>query len=170
MNTERLVLRQWQESDKEPFFRLNSDPVVMEHFPAPLTKGESDALYERLRGIIHEQGWGLWAVACPGVSDFIGFIGLSRPRFTAHFTPCVEIGWRLASEYWGKGYATEGAKACLEYGFNTLKLPEIVSFTAVSNVRSQQVMQRIGMVHNPQDDFDHPLLAKDHPLAPRPLP
>lgn len=164
LQTERLILRPWKEEDKVPFAIMNSDPEVMEHFPALLTKEQSDQLYSRLSSFIQQNGWGLWAVEVPGVADFIGFIGLFRPTFTSHFTPCVEVGWRLARPFWGKGYATEGALKALDFGFNELKLDEIVSFTAYSNTRSQAVMQKIGMKHKLEDDFDHPLLAEGHPL------
>jgi 3-dehydroquinate dehydratase/shikimate dehydrogenase len=106
----------------------------------------------------------LWAVSIPDVADFVGFIGLAEPSFNAHFTPAVEVGWRLAFDHWGKGYATEGAKAALEYGFETLNLNEIVSFTAIQNMRSRRIMEKIGMQHDPKDDFDHPKLPEGHPL------
>lgn len=111
-----------------------------------------------------EHGFGLWAVEIPGVATFAGFVGLSVPRFEAHFTPCVEIGWRLAAPYWGRGYATEGARAALEFGFDHLHLDQIVSFTVPDNVRSRRVMEKIGMTHDPADDFDHPNLPEGHRL------
>ncbi|MBO4273937.1 GNAT family N-acetyltransferase [Microbispora triticiradicis] len=162
IRTDRLVLRRWREDDKEPFAALNADPVVMEHFPATLTREESDALVERAEAAIEERGFGWWAVEVDG--EFIGFTGLSVPAFTAHFTPCVEIGWRLARSAWGHGYATEAARASLEYGFGTLGLTEVVSFTAVPNLRSQAVMRRLGMTRDPGEDFDHPVLPEGHPL------
>ncbi|NJP24694.1 GNAT family N-acetyltransferase [Microbispora sp. SCL1-1] len=162
MRTERLVLRRWREDDKEPFAALNADPVVMEHFPATLSREDSDALAERIEAGFDEHGFGLWAVEADG--EFIGFTGLSVPRFTAPFTPCVEIGWRLARSAWGRGYATEAARASLEDGFGRAGLTEVVSFTAVQNVRSQAVMRRLGMTHDPADDFDHPALPAGHPL------
>lgn len=165
LKTNRLILRPWNETDLEPFASLNADPRVMEFFPSTFTRKESDDLAKILSTKLKEQGWGLWAVAVPAVTDFIGFIGLNKPSFEAHFTPAVEVGWRLAFDYWGKGYATEGAKAALAYGFETLNLPEIVSFTAVKNMRSRLVMERIGMHHQPQDDFDHPKLPAHHPLS-----
>jgi len=136
----------------------------MEHFPAVLSRAESDAAVERIEAHFAKHGFGLWAVEIPGVTSFAGFIGLSIPSFQAHFTPCVEVGWRLARDHWGKGYATEGAHAALAFGFERLKLDEIVSFTPVSNLRSQRVMERIGMTHAPSDDFDHPLLPDGHVL------
>ena len=157
-------MRPWCSSDREPFARLNADPRVMEHFPSPLSREESDALADRIDGHIAEHGWGLWAVEIPGLAGFAGYIGLAVPRFTAHFTPCTEIGWRLAAEWWGRGYATEGARAVLRFAFSDLGLREVVSFTTVSNEASQRVMKRIGMTRNPADDFDHPGLPPDHPL------
>lgn len=156
------MLRRWREDDKEPFAALNADPVVMEHFPATLSREDSDALAERIEAGFDEHGFGLWAVEADG--EFIGFTGLSVPRFTAPFTPCVEIGWRLARSAWGRGYATEAARASLEDGFGRAGLTEVVSFTAVQNVRSQAVMGRLGMTHDPADDFDHPALPAGHPL------
>jgi RimJ/RimL family protein N-acetyltransferase len=160
--TERLLLRRWQPSDREPFAKLNRDPKVMEFFPAPTSREESDAMVARIEARFESSGFGLWAVEIPGLAPFAGFIGLSNPRFESHFTPCTEIGWRLAAEHWGHGYATEGAKAALEFGFRWLQLREIVSFTSVANVRSQRVMEKIGMTHSPSDDFDHPLLGEGH--------
>ena len=136
----------------------------MEHFPALLTRSESDTLIARIEAHFAARGFGLWAVAVPGVADFIGFIGLNAPSFTAHFTPCVEIGWRLAAAHWGQGYASEGARAVLAFGFGERGLDEIVSFTVVANTRSRKVMERLGMHHDPADDFDHPALPKGHPL------
>lgn len=136
----------------------------MEHFPALLSPQESDALADRIEAHFTLHGFGLWAVELPGIAPFIGFIGLMRPSFQAHFTPCIEIGWRLAAVYWGQGLAVEGAHAALDYGFKVLELPEIVSFTASPNLRSIRVMQKLGMTHHPDDDFDHPLLPAGHPL------
>lgn len=119
--------------------------------------------------IIEESGFGLWALEVPGVSPFAGFVGLSVPRFEAHFTPAVEIGWRLAAEYWGRGYATEGARAVLAYGFETLRLDEIVAFTTSTNPASQRVTEKIGMRRDEADDFDHPLLPAESPLRPHVL-
>lgn len=156
IKTDRLVLRPWKEQDLEAFAKINADPRVMEYFPSVLTKEQSDAYAKRISHQFEENGWGVWAVSCPGVADFIGFIGLFVPTFTAHFTPAVEVGWRLAYDQWGRGYATEGAKAALEYGFETLNLAEIVSFTSTQNARSRAVMAKLGMHYDPKDDFDHP--------------
>jgi RimJ/RimL family protein N-acetyltransferase len=156
LHTERLLLRQWHEADLEPFARLNADPEVMRHFPATLTREQSDGLAERERALIELHGWGLWAVEVLEHNSFIGFVGLAEPRFDAHFTPAVEVGWRLARSAWGHGYATEAARAALAHAFDVLGLDEVVSFTSTTNVRSQRVMQRLGMTHDPADDFDHP--------------
>lgn len=164
LRTERLVLRDWRESDREPFAAMNADPAVMEFFPRPLERAESDAAVSRIREHLASHGFGLWAVEVPGVAEFIGFVGLAIPRFEAHFTPCVEIGWRLARAFWSRGYATEAARAALGYGFRERGLDEIVSFTAVGNLRSRAVMERIGMTRSPDDDFDHPALPEGHLL------
>jgi len=156
LRTERLLLRQWRDADYEPFAALNADPVVMEHFPAPLTREASDSWADRQRGRIEERGWGLWAVEVRDDGGFAGFVGLAVPSFEAHFTPAVEIGWRLAREHWNRGYATEAARAGLAFGFVELQLEEIVSFTTVANVRSRRVMEKLGMTCDSSDDFDHP--------------
>lgn len=162
IRTPRLVLRQWRDEDLEPFAELNADPEVMRHFPAALTREQSDAFVEQQRALLAERGWGLWAVEAD--SGFIGFVGLAVPRFEAHFMPAVEIGWRLARGAWGYGYATEAARAAAEHGLTEIGLDEIVSFTTTGNERSRRVMERIGMTHDPADDFDHPLLPPGHPL------
>jgi len=136
----------------------------MEHFPATLTRAESDAFAARVRSEMEGRGFGLWAVEAPGVAPFMGFTGLAVPRFEAHFVPCVEIGWRIAREHWGRGYAPEAASKSLAHAFGPLGLDEVVSFTAVGNLRSRRVMEKLGMTHDPADDFDHPSLAPGHPL------
>ncbi len=143
---------------------MNADPTVMEHFPAPMTREQTDEFIDRISPAIDERGWGLWALEVRDTGEFIGFTGLSVPSFEAHFTPAVEIGWRLAKEAWGNGYATEAARAALAYGFGPARLEEIVSFTATTNRPSQRVMQRIGMTHNVADDFDHTRLPDGHRL------
>jgi ribosomal-protein-alanine N-acetyltransferase len=143
---------------------LNSDPRVMEFFPGLLSCEESNARAGRIEQHFDEHGFGLWAVEIIGIATFAGFIGLCHTPFTAHFTPCVEIGWRLAAEHWGNGYATEGARAALAFGFHELKLAQIVSFTAVQNRRSRRVMEKLGLTHDPSEDFDHPSLQVGHPL------
>lgn len=162
--TERLVLRPWRETDKALFAALNNDPRVYATLAGPMSRADSDALADRISAHIATHGWGLWAVELPDAAEFIGFVGLSRPRFEAHFTPCVEIGWRLAFDHWGHGYATEAARVVLHFGFETLKLAEIVSFTTVSNLRSRAVMARLGFTHDARDDFEHPMLVAEHPL------
>jgi RimJ/RimL family protein N-acetyltransferase len=162
--TTRLVLRRWKASDREPFARLNADPRVMRFFPSTLLRAESDEIAERIVRAFAERGWGLYAAESRASGEFLGFIGLSVPGFRAHFTPCVEIGWRLAAEHWNRGLATEGARAVVAHAFETLKLPELVSFTTESNFASRRVMEKIGMRHDPADDFDHPRLAEGHPL------
>jgi RimJ/RimL family protein N-acetyltransferase len=164
IRTSRLRLRLWRDEDLPAFAALNADPTVMEFFPKPLDRAESDALAARIRGHFARHGFAQWAVEVPGVADFIGFVGLSVPSFEAHFTPCIEIGWRLAAEHWGRGYATEAARAALDFGFRQLDLEEIVSFTVPANRRSRAVMERIGMTRTPTDDFDHPALPEGHPL------
>ena len=163
LETERLRLRQWIESDREPFARLNADPRVMEFFPSILDRAASDAMIDRLQTKIADRGWGFWAVELKQDNQFIGFVGLQIPRADFPFSPCVEIGWRLAFEYWGKGYATEAAEAALKVGFNRLELPEIVSFTAIENHRSRAVMERLGM-NQAVETFEHPSLPVGHPL------
>jgi len=169
LRSERLLLRQWRGSDLEVFAALNADPAVMEHFPGVLSRDASDALAEGQRRVIDERGWGLWAVEVVGGAPFVGFVGLAMPRFDAHFTPAVEVGWRLAREHWGRGYATEAATAALGFGFDELGLEEIVSFTTVANDRSRRVMERLGMTHDAADDFEHPALPAGHPLRPHVL-
>ncbi|HMP01832.1 MAG TPA: GNAT family N-acetyltransferase [Gemmatales bacterium] len=164
LRTPRLWLRRWRPEDRAPFAALNADPQVMEHMPSVATRAESDAQADRIAAHFAEHGFGLWAMEVPGVTSFAGFVGLSIPRFEAFFTPCVEIGWRLAAEFWGRGYATEGARAALAFGFDSLRLPEIVSFTTLTNERSRRVMERIGLSHDPAEEFDHPLLPPGHRL------
>jgi RimJ/RimL family protein N-acetyltransferase len=164
LRTERLLLRTWRESDRDPFAALNADPIVMEFFPAPLTRVESDAFVDRILAAFDEHGWGLWAVEVPGEADFIGFIGLAIPRFEASFSPCIEVGWRLAKDAWVRGYAPEGGTEALRFAFEDLGLDEVVSFTAVQNLKSRRVMEKLGMSHDPADDFDHPTLPLDSPI------
>jgi RimJ/RimL family protein N-acetyltransferase len=157
-------MRRWRESDKELFAELNADPIAMEHFPSLLTREQSDAAVERFDGLIAERGWGLWAVEVVDSGDFIGFVGLNPPPWDAHFTPAVEIGWRLRREHWGKGYATEAAREALRFAFEDLDLDEIVSFTTPANTRSRAVMERLGMTRNVADDFEHPNVEVGHPM------
>jgi RimJ/RimL family protein N-acetyltransferase len=164
LETRRLLLRRWRDSDREPFAALNSDPRVMQFFPALLTRAESDRLADRIEGDFEKHDFGLLAAELVQERTFVGFVGLSVPGFDAPFTPCVEIGWRIAASYWNQGLATEGAKAVLAHAFDSLHLEEIVSFTVVRNLPSRRVMEKIGMTHAPEDDFDHPRLPEGHPL------
>lgn len=163
LTTPRLLLRKWSESDRAPFAAMNADPAVMEFFPSVQSREMSDASINRWLEQFASQGWSNWAVELRATGEFIGFVGLSVPIRRLPFSPCVEIGWRLAKRYWGQGYASEAATAVLDCGFNRLKLEEIVSFTALSNLRSRAVMERIGM-YNTHADFDHPALGEGHPL------
>jgi RimJ/RimL family protein N-acetyltransferase len=164
LRTDRLLLRGFRDGDRAPFAAMNADPRVMQYFPATLTRQESDATAERIRANFDARGFGLWAVELPGRAEFIGFAGLMPPNFEAHFTPCIEVGWRLAPDHWGKGLATEAARAAVRFGFELLSLREIVSFTVPDNVRSRRVMEKLGMQHDPADDFEHPRLPNGHPL------
>lgn len=137
---------------------MNANVRVMEHFPSLLTGAESDALVERIGVHFEQHGFGLWAVEVVDQVSFIGFVGLAVPAFEAHFTPCVEVGWRLAAEFWGRGYATEAARACVAFGFEQACMSEIVSMTVPENIRSRHVMERLGMTYDPADDFGHPSL------------
>ena len=161
LETERLVLRQWRAADKAPFAAMNADPVVMRHFPAPLTRAESDALADRLAAGITERGWGLWAVEVRDTGEFAGFVGLQPVGDTLPFGPAVEIGWRLAAAFHGQGYATEGARRTVTYAFETIALPEIVAMTTERNRASRRVMEKLGMTRDPADDFVHPLVPAD---------
>jgi ribosomal-protein-alanine N-acetyltransferase len=158
LRTERLILRGWTQDDREAFAEMNADPRVMEHFPGLMSRAESDAFVDRIEAHFGDRGFGLWAIEVAGAAPFVGFTGLLVPRFEAHFTPAVEVGWRLAAEAWGKGYATEAARAAVDFAFGPAGLDALVSFTVAANTRSRHVMERIGMTHDPADDFDHPLL------------
>ena len=164
LSTPRLRLRPWRDDDLKAFAELNSDPKVMQHLPAALSRDESDAMAARLRARLENDGYGGWAVERVGEAPFIGFIGLARPSFSAHFTPCVEIGWRLSSAHWGLGLATEGARAVLHFGFAELGLDEIVSFTSTENHASKRVMEKLGMRRDDGGEFDHPSLPEGHRL------
>ncbi|MBV9746680.1 MAG: GNAT family N-acetyltransferase [Acidobacteriia bacterium] len=162
VETPRLLLRHWRESDGEAFYQLNSDPRVMEFFPKCLTREESDALIARAEAHFETNGFGPFAAEFRQAGELAGFIGLSVPRFEAYFTPCVEIGWRLAHRFWNQGLATEGATAVLQFAFGPLKLPEIVSFTVPANLRSRRVMEKIGLLYD--GEFDNPELPEGHEL------
>lgn len=164
ITTARLRLRRWRNDDLEPFAALNADSRVREFFPSVLTYEESAESMKYICDHFQRRGFGLWAAEVIGGAPFIGFIGLSVPSFDARFTPCVELGYRLAFEHWAQGYATEGSRAALAFGFTTIGLGEIVAMTAVGNGRSRRVMERLGMKRNPADDFDHPNIVAGHPL------
>jgi RimJ/RimL family protein N-acetyltransferase len=160
LHTERLVMRPWRDEDLAPFAALNADPEVMRYFPSTLSREESDAGATRARTFLEANGWGLWAAEHEGA--FIGFIGLAVPRFTAHFTPCVELGWRLARHAQGRGLATEGARAALAFAVRELPNASLVSFTVPTNQPSRRVMEKLGLVLD--GEFDHPALPEGHAL------
>ncbi len=160
--TDRILLRQWRPSDKEPFAALNADPKVMEYFPSVLNRQESDAMADRFAALIAERGWGFWVAELKASGEFLGFVGLHVASDDLPFSPCVEIGWRLAHEHWGKGYTTEAAEEAMGIGFEILGLEEIVAFTTMGNLRSQAVMQRLGM--EMAGTFAHPKLPDDSML------
>jgi RimJ/RimL family protein N-acetyltransferase len=169
LETARLILRRWRPEDREPFAALNADPEVMEYFPAPLGRAESDVLVARIEADLERRGFGLWAVELRESAEFVGFVGLDVPQIEAHFMPAVEVGWRLARSAWGNGYATEAARATLAFGFERLGLEEIVAMTVVDNRRSRVVMERLGMGRDPGDDFGHPKVPVGDPLRPHVL-
>lgn len=159
---EQVRLRPWRDDDLPPYAAMNADPEVMRFFPALLTQAQSAEAMERHRRLVDERGWGLWVVDVGGV--FAGITGLAVPTFDALFMPCVEIGWRLRREFWGRGIAFRAAQQALAHGFDRLALPEIVSFTAAPNEPSRRLMTRLGFVHDPSGDFDHPRIAEGHVL------
>ena len=169
IRTARLRVRAWRDDDFEAYAAMNADPRVMEFFPSVLSREESKERFARGNARLAEQGIGFWPVDVVGDASFIGIVGLARVDFEAPFLPAVEIGWRLAADHWGKGYATEAARAVLAFGFERLDLQEIVSFTTTANVRSRRVMEKLGMRHAPGEDFLHPLLPEGHPLRPHVL-
>ena len=164
IETERLYLRQWQASDFAPFAEMNADPEVMEYFPKLLTTSMSNTIAKKCQSLIDDNGWGFWAVSLKETDTFIGMVGLNNANADMPFSPAVEIAWRLDNDYWGLGYATEAARASLNFAFVELGIEEVVSFTAVINKRSQLVMERLGMT-NTQENFYHPMLDPNHRLA-----
>lgn len=164
LQTPRLLLRQWQESDREPFARMNADPEVMRYFPSLQSRERSDAGVDALSQDIANRGWGFWAVERLDTQEFIGFVGITVPRHALPFMPCVEAGWRLAKEQWRQGFATEAASAALDFGFGELDLGEIVAYTALGNAASRAVMARLGMACDPGEDFDHPAVPEGNPV------
>jgi len=164
IETKRLILREWRESDLLPFAQINACGQVCKFLPKQLGREESDALAQCLQAHICKHGYGFFAVELEETGEFIGFTGLKHNDFDAPFTPAVEIGWRLSSSHWGKGYAPEAAKAVLKYGFNEAGLDEIVSFTVPDNMKSRRVMEKVGMERDMDGDFMHPSLPDGHPL------
>lgn len=162
VETERLRLRQWKPTDRAPFAALNADSKVMEFFPSPLTRVESDTMADRCQSLIEERGWGFWAAEAKATQEFIGFVGLHTPSAELPFSPCVEVGWRLAFQHWGKGFASEAAREAIRVGFQFLGLREIVSFTTVRNLRSRAVMERLGM--RASGTFEHPQVPESSGL------
>lgn len=164
LETNRLLLRRWKDSDREPFAEMNADPRVMEFFPSCLSRQESDEFIDRIEAHFDEHGYGLFAAELKSEAKFIGFMGLLIATFQAHFTPCVEIGWRIAAPYWNRGLAFEGSREIVRFAFERLRLDRIVSFTVPENVASRRVMEKLGMTSDPADDFDHPRLPEGHRL------
>ena len=169
IRTDRLRLRSWRDDDFEAYAALNADARVMEFYPGLVSRDESRVRFDAWQARIAERGYGFWPVEVIGGAPFVGMVGLSNPDFTAPFLPAVEIGWRLAADHWGRGYATESARAVLAFGFERLGLAEIVSFTTTANVRSRRVMEKLGMRRSPDEDFLHPLVAEGHPVRPHVL-
>lgn len=164
LETDRLILRQWRDSDRSPFAQINSDPRVMQFMPGLLSAVESNVLVDKVESHFKQHEFGLFAVDAKPCGTFIGFIGFNVPTFQTHFTPSVEIGWRLSADFWGQGLATEGARAAVQYGFEIIGLREIVAFTVPQNLRSRRVMVKLRMTHDPADDFDHPNLLPQYAL------
>jgi RimJ/RimL family protein N-acetyltransferase len=165
LTTDRLLLRPWLDADREPWAAMSADPEVMRYFPAMLTREESDAFVDRARQGFAERGWGWFALEERATGAFAGVAGLAPVRFETHFTPAVEIGWRLARPAWGQGFATEAARAAVTFAFGELGLDEVVAIAVPANERSLAIMRRLGMTHDPADDFAHPLVPRDHPLC-----
>jgi len=163
IETERLILRQWRADDAEVFALINQDEKVIEFLRGPMSLNDSQEFITRTNNFINQHGFGLWAATIKETAELIGFVGLHIPDFESHFTPCVEIGWRLASQQWGKGYATEAAREVLKIGFENFGLKEIVAITVTKNIRSRNVMEKIGMTRDENGDFNHPKLPLDHP-------
>ncbi len=164
LETDRLLLRTFEAADFEGMLAINQDPLVMAHFPGLVDKAGTQGLIDKINQHYLDYGYTLYAVELKSTAEFIGFVGLLKPSFEAHFTPNTEIGWRLSAKHWGKGYAPEAAHAVLDYAFNVLKFPEVVSFTSMTNTNSIRVMEKIGLKHDEADDFNHPNLSPDSPL------
>lgn len=164
LRTPRVLLRQWKDSDHDAWAAMNADPQVRRYFPAVLNRAEAQAEADRIHSAIAQRGWGLWALEIPGVHAFAGFVGLNLPGYEAPWMPAVEIGWRLAPAAWHQGYATEAAMATLDFAFTQLELPQVVAMSVPTNTPSHKVMERIGLVRDPDADFDHPRVPVDWPL------
>jgi len=162
IKTKRLLMRQWRDEDLFDFWLLNSDPEVMQYLPVIPSEEDSNVLANKIINLLEENGWGFWAVETISDNSFIGFVGLNKPKYELPVNPCIEVGWRLARNYWGKGYATEAGKASLEFAFNNLNVNEIYSFTSVANKRSEAVMGRLNMV-NTNSNFNHPTIPDNSP-------
>ena len=162
--TKRLIIRSWRNTDRDPYASINADPEVREFLGKTMTRTQSDAQISVFEKHERAHGYTFWAVELPNVAVCIGFVGLQNTDYSAHYTPAIELGWRLGLNYWGQGYATEAADAVLKFGFERLGLDEIVAVTVPDNVRSQSVMTKLGMTYSPSDDFDHPDEAPSHPL------
>jgi len=169
LTTERLVLRRWRERDLDPFAAINADPQVMEYMPSTLTRERSAALIERFERFFEQHGYGLWAVEIPGEAPFAGYVGINPVEIDVTFAPAVELGWRLGRAFWGRGIASEAAIAAIAFAFERLGLGELVAYTAVINARSRRLMERLGMTHDPAEDFHHPGIPAGDPLSPHVL-
>jgi RimJ/RimL family protein N-acetyltransferase len=169
LRTERLLLRRWRTSDREPFARINADPVVMEFFPGVQSAEVSAEMIQDFERAFEADGFGLWAVEVPGELSLAGFVGLMRVGADLPFAPAVEVGWRLTPKAWGRGIAFEAATAALGFGFEQAELEAVVSYTSAANQRSRRLMERLGMRRDPAGDFEHPRIARGHPLAPHVL-
>ena len=169
LETKRLLLRHWKVEDLPLFAAMNADPYVMEYFPKMLSPEESNRLAQKIQQELEEKQYGLWAVEVKNETPFIGFVGLHFQDFEAPFTPCIEIGWRLAHQYWRKGYAYEAASKVVSYAFESLKLEELVAFTLPSNTSSRRLMEKLGMTYDPKDDFENSKLPEGHPMRPHVL-
>jgi RimJ/RimL family protein N-acetyltransferase len=165
LETDRLLMREWQEGDLKPFAEMGQDPDVMRYFPKQMSQEDAEQFITKSNLFLQHKGFTLWATTVKESGQFAGFVGLAEPSYQTHFTPCVEIGWRLSKKFWGQGFATEAARRVLKYAFEDLNLPEIVSFTTVLNTPSMKVMERIGMIRDTGGDFDHPKIPVDHPLC-----
>lgn len=167
--TERLILRRWRDADRPLLAAIHADPLVMATLGPPMSRAQSDTTIERIEQGFAERGYGWWCVEVVGGPVCIGWVGLGHPEFEASFTPCTEIGWRIASGEWGKGYAVEAARTVLQHAFGRLGLDEVVAFTAAINTKSRRVMEKLDMVHDLFADFDHPRLEPGDPLRPHAL-